>query len=127
MAATGALAASVAAGLLAYRAIWRGNSDTAKGGVSPSPKDANPPDPIMVNLASLSPDDQRLAVLQRTCASGECDARLGAGGPPIKIVLQKQPVFLCCKQCEEWARAHPAQAIAKVHTLEHQSDEPDDR
>jgi hypothetical protein len=122
-----ALAASVAAGLLAYRTIRRHDSDTAKGGVSPTPKEASPPDPIMVNLASLGPEDRRLAESQVTCASAECDARLGAGGPPIKIVLQKEPVFVCCKQCEQWARAHPAQAVAKVHTLEHRDDEPDDR
>jgi hypothetical protein len=34
--------------------------------------------------------------------------------------LQDQPIFLCCEECAQWARAHPAEALAKLHTLEQQ-------
>jgi hypothetical protein len=123
--AAGGLAASLLAGTLTYRAIRRGNPGTTDGIIPPD--HSGQPDPIAVNLALLSPDDRRLAESQRTCAGGGCDALLGACGCPIKLVLQGQPVFLCGKECEQWARAHPAQVLAKLHTLEHRHEETEKR
>jgi hypothetical protein len=72
----------------------------------------------LVNLARLDPEDRRRAESQSICGSGECASRLGAGGTPVKAVLQGEPVFFCCEECERWARAHPAETLAKLHSLE---------
>jgi hypothetical protein len=82
-------------------------------------KPPGPPDPIGVNLALLDPEDRRLAEAQEVCASAECMAPLGMGGPPVKIVLQDKAVFLCCQECAQWAKKHPSETVAKLHTLEH--------
>src|SRR5262249_39095542 len=50
-------------------------------------------------LAKLSPEDRRLAEEQGICP--ESDNPLGAMGVPVKITLKGQPVFLCCKSCED--------------------------
>jgi hypothetical protein len=113
--AAGVLAASVVAGTLTYQ-LRRGDPGTPDS-ISP-PNHSDQADPVAVNLALLGPDDQRLAQSQRTCAGRGCDALLGSCGCPVKLVVQNQPVFLCGKECEQWARAHPAEALAKLHTLE---------
>ena len=43
--------------------------------------------------------------------------RLGLMGPPVKVLLKGQPVFLCCKSCEEEALTNPDQTLAKVEKL----------
>jgi anti-sigma factor RsiW len=100
-------------GLLAYAGARRGGSKVATG----KPGAKTPTDAILMNLAVLGPEDRRLAEKQHTCAAN-CDAPLGADGPPIKVVLQNEPVFCCCPGCAKWAQAHPTDAIAKLHTLE---------
>lgn len=49
-------------------------------------------------MASLSPEDQKLATTQRFCPIMEY-GRLGAMGTPIKVMLEGKPVFDCCKNC----------------------------
>jgi hypothetical protein len=63
-------------------------------------------------LAELGKEAQRLAEVQRVCPiSGEL---LGSMGKPVKVVLDKQTVFLCCKSCEDDARKDPKKTLAKV-------------
>jgi biotin carboxyl carrier protein len=38
-------------------------------------------------------------------------------GPPIKIIVKGQPVFLCCKDCATDAQENPHQTLAKVDSL----------
>src|SRR5262249_44573121 len=38
-------------------------------------------------------------------------------GPLVKVVLKGQPVFLCCKGCEDEARANPDKTLAEVERL----------
>jgi hypothetical protein len=52
---------------------------------------------ISANLAQLSPEDRKLAEAQRICPVTE--NRLGSMGPPVKVALEGQPVFLCCDGC----------------------------
>jgi hypothetical protein len=128
LAAAGALAASVLAGVVGYRATRRPGSGGAQDGPRSDPVTAGGSvraDPVLANLASLSPEDRRLALSQGFCAADGCETRLGAGGPPLKAVLQEEPVFLCCEACERWARAHPAEAVARLHTLELRHDTPE--
>jgi hypothetical protein len=38
-------------------------------------------------------------------------------GPPVKVLLKGQPVFLCCKDCEKKARKEPDKTLAKAKEL----------
>jgi hypothetical protein len=35
-------------------------------------------------------------------------------GPPVKVVLNGEPVFLCCQGCVQSAKANPEATIARV-------------
>jgi hypothetical protein len=66
-------------------------------------------------LAKLSAEDRQLAEAQGVCPkSGQ---PLGSMGVPIKVMLKGQPVFLCCEGCEDDARQHADQMLAKVEQL----------
>jgi len=71
---------------------------------------------IQANLAKLGPEDRKLAEEQEYCAN-EPDSRLGSMGPPVKVVLKDQPVFLCCGHCKGAAQADPDKTLAKVKEL----------
>ena len=57
----------------------------------------------------------RLAEAQGYCVVTN-DA-LGSMGPPIKVMVKDQAVFVCCKGCEKKATADPEKTLAKVTTL----------
>jgi hypothetical protein len=59
-----------------------------------------------------SEDDQKLALEQKLCPI--TGAKLGQMGTPIKVMLKDKPVFLCCSDCEEDAKAKPDEALAKL-------------
>jgi Cu(I)/Ag(I) efflux system membrane fusion protein len=67
-------------------------------------------------LFKLSHVDQSPAQAQAYCPILEAN-RLGSMGLPVKLILNDQPVFLCCPACEKEARAHPEQTLAKVQAL----------
>jgi uncharacterized protein (TIGR03000 family) len=71
---------------------------------------------IASNLAKLSPEDRRLAEAQKYCPIQEGN-RLGAMGVPFKVLVKAQPVFLCCKGCEEEALKDPDKTLAKGKEL----------
>jgi hypothetical protein len=71
---------------------------------------------VLENVSKLSPEDQKLAGAQRFCAV-QNGVRLGAMGTSVKIMVKSQPVFLCCKACEEHAQSNPDQTLAKVEEL----------
>ena len=71
---------------------------------------------VQANLAKLGDEDQKLAAAQGYCAV-ESENRLGAMGPPVKVMVKDQPVFLCCKSCADDAREHADQTLAKVAEL----------
>jgi hypothetical protein len=67
------------------------------------------------NFAKLNEEDRSLAEAQGYCAvSGE---PLGSMGPPLKLMVNDQPAFVCCKGCEKKAMSHPDQTLAKVAEL----------
>jgi hypothetical protein len=116
--AAGVLAASVLGGGLLANRLFRRRAPRA---IPDGQVISNPPartDVMLANFAALSPQDRRLAERQELCASGPCNDRLGAEGKPVKVVLQDKPVFLCSHECEQWARAHPAETLAKLRLLE---------
>jgi hypothetical protein len=71
---------------------------------------------IQAARAELSPEDRRLVAAQEFCAVMS-DKRLGVMGPPLKVMVNDQPVFLCCKGCQRKALADPDKTLAKVEEL----------
>jgi Cu(I)/Ag(I) efflux system membrane fusion protein len=69
-----------------------------------------------IELAKLSAADRRLAEEQRFCPILQTN-RLGSMGPPVKIILDGKPVFLCCPSCEGKARANTQRTLDKVEDL----------
>ncbi len=71
---------------------------------------------IQEALAKLPPEDRRLAEEQQFCAVLN-EHRLGSMGTPVKVLVEDQPVFLCCKGCQKKALAEPEQTLIKVQEL----------
>jgi uncharacterized protein (TIGR03000 family) len=71
---------------------------------------------IAANLAKLSIGDRQLAEAQKVCAV-QPENLLGSMGVPVKVMIQGQPVFLCCKGCQEKVLENPDQTLAKVKEL----------
>lgn len=67
------------------------------------------------NFAKLSDEDRSLAEAQGYCAV--TSEPLGSMGPPLKLTLKDQPVFVCCKGCVNKARSNPDKTLAKVEQL----------
>jgi YHS domain-containing protein len=63
-------------------------------------------------LAALSPEDRALAMKQKVCpVSGEA---LGKMGPPLKMEVKGQTVFLCCEGCKDQLLAKPDEYLARI-------------
>ena len=71
---------------------------------------------IEAQRAKLSPEDRALADAQEWCAINTTE-RLGSMGPPLKVTVEDQPVFLCCKGCQKKALADPDKTLAAVAEL----------
>jgi len=73
-------------------------------------------------IDKLPPEDRELAVAQAFCpVTGE---PLGSMGPPVKVIVEGEPVFLCCKGCEQDVRENPEQMLAKVRKLRGEAKKP---
>jgi Cu(I)/Ag(I) efflux system membrane fusion protein len=92
----------------------RGHSHGVRGDVRPSMADDENAK-VKANLAKLSRVDQRLAEAQGFCPILE--NRLGAMGVPVKVMIQNQPVFLCCGGCVARAQANEDHTLATVKRL----------
>jgi multidrug efflux pump subunit AcrA (membrane-fusion protein) len=100
--------------------VGKANAPSAPtGGVStqpaPAPNSSSKAAKFKAVLAKLSPEDRRLAEEQGFCP--ETENPLGEMGVPVKITLKGQPVFLCCKSCENEAREHADETLAKIAEL----------
>lgn len=67
-------------------------------------------------IAKLPAPDQALAEAQFFCpiASG---SRLGGMGTPVKVMLDGQPVFLCCRSCVAKAQQNRRATLARVEEI----------
>jgi len=93
-----------------------GPSDS-KGASGKDKAAAKDPDAeIRANLEQLPPEDRKLAEAQKFCAVHD-DNKLGAMGPPVKVMLNDKPVFLCCKSCKAAAEREPEKYLAKAEEL----------
>lgn len=71
-------------------------------------------------IAKLPAADQLLAEAQLFCPIEE-GSRLGSMGTPFKLMLDSQPIFLCCKGCVDSARENSEATLAKVEEIKHQN------
>lgn len=71
---------------------------------------------VEATLAKLGDADRPLAEAQRFCAV-QTHQRLGSMGVPLKLDVQGQPVFVCCKGCEKKALGDPDATLARVASL----------
>jgi Cu(I)/Ag(I) efflux system membrane fusion protein len=95
-----------------------GGSSSASSTVT-AVRPSTPEDPdakIGAALAKLSPADRALAESQRFCPI-LTDNRLGSMGEPVKLVIDGQPVYLCCSGCRSGALADRTGTVAKVKSL----------
>lgn len=69
-----------------------------------------------VALAKLPAADLPLAEAQMFCPIVE-GSRLGSMGMPVKLMLDGKPVFLCCKGCEDKARANSKATLTNVDEI----------
>ena len=91
-------------------------TDSPPAATSGAAPKVDPEQKIAANLAQLDPDDRTLAEAQRFCAIAT-EGRLGSMGPPIKLMIEDQPVFLCCDGCKDEALANPEKTLARVESL----------
>ena len=68
---------------------------------------------IKAALDQLDPADRTLAEEQKFCAV-EPKNRLGSMGKPIKLTIEDEPVFVCCKSCEKAALKDPKKTLARA-------------
>jgi membrane fusion protein, copper/silver efflux system len=105
----------------------------AKPGKSPPPRQpstgptASEADRIKAALAELSPGDRKLAESQKECPINE-GTQLGSMGVPVKIMLEGNVAFVCCKNCREQALTNASDTLKKVRELRrtHSQERPDD-
>jgi multidrug efflux pump subunit AcrA (membrane-fusion protein) len=72
---------------------------------------------IAAALSGLSEADRRGAEAQRYCAFAQ-KSLLGSMGTPVKLVIDEQPVFLCCEGCRVAALKNPKQTLANAAKLQ---------
>ena len=86
------------------------------GGSQPPARSAHDVDEVAAERAKLSPEDRVLVDIQEWCAVST-DERLGSMGPPLKLDINGQPVFVCCKGCKRRAEADPDKTLKTVADL----------
>ncbi len=101
--------------------IYFGGSSGSKGGTSggatvrPStPEDTDAK--INQALARLTDEDRKIAEKQQFCPVLP-DSRLGGMGVPVKLMIENQPVFVCCESCRKSAQEKPQETLAKIRKL----------
>ena len=73
-------------------------------------------DDVTAERARLGSEERALVEAQEWCVV-QTDERLGSMGPPIRLDIKGQPVFICCKGCRRKAEADPDGTLARVAEL----------
>lgn len=92
------------------------NEPAAKSPPAQTPASGEATDDLAIERAKLAPEDRALVEAQEWCVIST-DERLGSMGPPLKLDIMGQPVFICCKGCKRKAEADPDKTLAKVEEL----------
>ncbi|MBA3485279.1 MAG: hypothetical protein H0T51_26075 [Pirellulales bacterium] len=71
---------------------------------------------VHANLSELGAKDRELAEAQGFCPI-MTEAALGTMGTPIKVDVNGEPVFVCCKGCSKKAQANPDKTLKTVAEL----------
>ena len=90
--------------------------DTAKPTTRPTEPERDVSDGVAAERAKLSAEDRAIVEAQEWCVVST-DERLGAMGPPLKLDIKGQAVFVCCKGCVRKAEADPDKTLAKQAEL----------
>lgn len=90
-------------------------ADAAMATTKAPPADASDAE-IKAERDKLSPEDRSQVDAQEWCAVTTTEP-LGSMGPPLKVTVKDQPVFLCCKGCQRKALADPDKTLATVAEL----------
>src|SRR5262249_14959114 len=61
-------------------------------------------------------EDRKIAEKQQFCPILS-DNKLGSMGVPVKVMIENQPVFLCCEGCRKQAQESPQETLEKVKKL----------
>ena len=93
-----------------------GCSSNTSAPATSAPPPASSSDEVQTERAKLSGEDRALVDAQEWCVVST-DERLGSMGPPLKLEIKGQPVFVCCKSCKRKAEADPDKTLAKVEEL----------
>jgi Cu(I)/Ag(I) efflux system membrane fusion protein len=98
--------------------IYFGGSGGSKSGGSSvtTIRPSTPEDPdakLAAALAGLSAEDRALVDAQKFCPVLK-NNRLGSMGPPVKLDVDGQPVFVCCEGCKDQALDDPPKTLAQV-------------
>lgn len=108
-----------------FGASGNGGSVLAKSGTSSARSTAKKPgkhsDAELAQIGKLPPEDREMAIAQAVCPV--TDEPLGSMGPPVKVIVEGEPIFLCCKGCERDVRENPEEMLAKVRKLRGEGDE----
>ncbi len=67
---------------------------------------------MLAEIETLPTEDQEPAKAQLICPI--TDMKLGSMGPPIKVDVNGQPVFICCEGCRESLLDDPETYLAKL-------------
>ena len=101
--------------------IYFGSSGGSKSGggtvttvrpTTPENEDAK----LIAAMKKLTPEDRTLAEKQKFCPILE-NSRLGSMGIPIKLMVDGNPVFVCCPACEKPATDKPAETLKKLEQM----------
>jgi Cu(I)/Ag(I) efflux system membrane fusion protein len=96
--------------------IYSGGGGKASPVRPSTPSDSESPEAkARAALGKLGAEDRRLAEGQKTCPV--TNEPLGSMGVPVKVTLNNQPVFLCCKGCETEAKTEAERTLARVRAL----------
>jgi Cu(I)/Ag(I) efflux system membrane fusion protein len=91
--------------------------EKAKEGTDKSGHPSKGGDPkILAALGKLSDSDRKLAEQQRECVVLP-NSLLGSMGPPRKLMIEGQPVFVCCAGCEKAALTKPRESLKRLAEL----------
>ena len=74
------------------------------------------PAEVVAERGKLSAEDQALVEAQQWCVVNT-DELLGSMGPPLKLTIKGQPVFICCGGCKKKAESDPDKTLAKLEEL----------
>lgn len=78
--------------------------------------------PTTVAVVPLTEADGVLIETQRVCPV--MDAGLSEHGQPIKLMVDDQPLFVCCEDCISEVENNPQKYVAKVTAVSHENRQP---